>query len=170
MLPTTGTMRIHFKISDKNLKSENIFPVMLERLKVWQNLVTLATNREKPRQQSRATMCPSCTTELIKNLTLTLFQASLEASWSGLVEKLGGDGERAKAGKLQPALFNLYRQARQAERLKKKHSLSKNPCLLSLFSSVPSQCSVMGVQLLRMWFSSTRMVCLWKLRLVQSVY
>ena len=106
-----------------------------------------------------------------KHLTLTLlFQASLEASWSGLVEKLGGDGERAKAGKLQPALFNLYRQARQAERLKKKHSLSKNPCLLSLFSSVPSQCSVMGVQLLRMWFSSTRMVCLWKLRLVQSVY
>ena len=49
MLPTSGTMRIHFKISDKNLKSENIFPVMLERLKVWQNLVTLATNREKPR-------------------------------------------------------------------------------------------------------------------------
>ena len=53
-------------------------------------------------------------------------QAALEASWSGLVEKLGGDGERAKAGKLQPALFNLYRQARQAERLKEKHSLSKN--------------------------------------------
>ena len=105
-----------------------------------------------------------------KNLTLTLFQAALEASWSGLVEKLGGDGERAKAGKLQPALFNLYRQARQAERLKKNTLCLKNPCLLSLFSSVPSQCSVMGVQLLRMWFSSTRMVCLWKLRLVQSVY
>ena len=87
-----------------------------------------------------------------------------------MVEKLGGDGERAKAGKLQPALFNLYRQARQAERLKENTLCLKIPCLLSLFSSVPSQCSVMGVQLLRMWFSSTRMVCLWKLRLVQSVY
>ena len=74
-----------------------------------------------------------------------LSQAALEASWSGLAEKLG-EGEKAKvaqafyisfcltsivsefckrhfhylyfpqAGKLQPALFNLYRQARQAER------------------------------------------------------
>jgi len=42
-------------------------------------------------------------------------KVALEASWSGLVEKLGGEGERAKAGKLLPALFNLYRQARQAE-------------------------------------------------------
>jgi len=41
-------------------------------------------------------------------------KAALEASWSGLAEKLG-EGEKAKAGKLQPALFNLYRQARQAE-------------------------------------------------------
>merc|ERR1719167_1271949 len=41
-------------------------------------------------------------------------KAALEASWSGLVEKLG-EGEKAKVGKLQPALFNLYRQARQAE-------------------------------------------------------
>merc|ERR1719500_1690248 len=41
-------------------------------------------------------------------------KAALEASWSGLVEKLG-EGEKAKAGKLQPTLFNLYRQARQAE-------------------------------------------------------
>merc|ERR1719239_973140 len=41
-------------------------------------------------------------------------KAALEASWSGLFEKLG-EGERAKAGKLLPMLFNLYRQARQAE-------------------------------------------------------
>merc|ERR1711936_1382530 len=41
-------------------------------------------------------------------------KAALESSWSGLVEKLG-EGEKAKAGKLQPTLFNLYRQARQAE-------------------------------------------------------
>merc|ERR1719239_1492831 len=41
-------------------------------------------------------------------------KVALEASWSGLVEKLG-EGERAKAGKLLPMLFNLYRQARQAE-------------------------------------------------------
>merc|ERR1719500_1770470 len=41
-------------------------------------------------------------------------KAALEASWSGLFEKLG-EGERAKAGNLLPALFNLYRQARQAE-------------------------------------------------------
>ena len=74
-----------------------------------------------------------------------LSQAALEASWSGLAEKLA-EGEKAKvaqafyisfcltsivsefckrhfhylyfpqAGKLQPALFNLYRQAHQAER------------------------------------------------------
>ena len=68
-------------------------------------------------QQGKTKVVEQSTTEL------NLFQASLEASWSGLVEKLGGDGERAKAGKLQPALFNLYRQARQAERLKKKHSV-----------------------------------------------
>merc|ERR1719239_10788 len=41
-------------------------------------------------------------------------KVALEASWSGLVEKLS-EGERAKAGKLLPTLFNLYRQARQAE-------------------------------------------------------
>ena len=50
--------------------------------------------------------------------TLDVPQTALEASWSGLVEKLGGEGDRAKAGKLLPALFNLYRQARQAERFR----------------------------------------------------
>ena len=55
------------------------------------------------------------TLENMELWTLNIPQAALEASWSGLVDKLG-EGERAKAGKLQPALFNLYRQARQAER------------------------------------------------------